>query len=87
MADELAKANISVILTGNRGAAANWETVEALPGPPLSRSVASILSEAGVLFALAIDAERMFLSFPPPPPPSLFPSSLVRTGKPAKCAG
>jgi hypothetical protein len=55
VADELAAAKIPVILNGHRGAPSEWDTRKALIGPPLSRSPASILAEAGVLFALAAD--------------------------------
>jgi imidazolonepropionase-like amidohydrolase len=54
VAKDLAAANISVILTGNRGAPDSWEKRNCLAGPPLSPSPAKILSEAGVLFALAV---------------------------------
>ncbi|TID14531.1 carbohydrate esterase family 9 protein-like protein [Venturia nashicola] len=56
VADELAKAKIPVILTHYRGALDTWEKKDILPGPPLSRSPASVLSEAGVLFGLAIES-------------------------------
>lgn len=57
VANELAKAKIPIILTHNRGAPDTWEKKDILPGPPLSRSPASVLTEAGVLFGLAIDTE------------------------------
>lgn len=57
VANELAAANISVILTGTRPAPASWETKDSLVGPPLTRSPASILSEAGVHYAVAVAAD------------------------------
>ncbi|KAJ9154718.1 Imidazolonepropionase [Pleurostoma richardsiae] len=58
-ARELAKANIPVILSAFRPGPQSWYEKDALPGPPLSRSPASILSEAGVLYAIAIDGEAL----------------------------
>lgn len=58
VAKELAKAKIPVILTHNRGACDTWEKKDILPGPPLSRSPASVLAEAGVLFGLAIESDE-----------------------------
>ncbi|QDS74888.1 hypothetical protein FKW77_003653 [Venturia effusa] len=58
VAKELAKANIPVILTRNRGACDTWEKKDILPGPPLSQSPASVLAEAGVLFGLAIESDE-----------------------------
>lgn len=43
-----------MILTGNRGGPDKWEKTETLVGPPLTRSAAAVLSEAGVEFGLAI---------------------------------
>ncbi|KAF8851484.1 hypothetical protein BDZ45DRAFT_808264 [Acephala macrosclerotiorum] len=57
VADELAAANISVILTANRGAPDTFEKINTLPGPPLSKMPAEILSDAGVTFGLAIEGE------------------------------
>ncbi|KAH8658291.1 hypothetical protein BX600DRAFT_524683 [Xylariales sp. PMI_506] len=57
VARELAEADIPVILTANRGSIAEWATLDSLPGPPLSRSPASILTEAGVKFAIAIEGQ------------------------------
>lgn len=57
VAKELAEAKIPLILTANRGAPDSWETINALPGPPLSKSAATVLAEAGVLFGLAIPGE------------------------------
>ncbi|KAH8662401.1 hypothetical protein BX600DRAFT_414492 [Xylariales sp. PMI_506] len=55
VAKELAEANIPIILTADRGNIAEWDTKDSFPGPPLSRSAASILSEAGVKYAIAIE--------------------------------
>ncbi|EHK48366.1 carbohydrate esterase family 9 protein [Trichoderma atroviride IMI 206040] len=54
VADDLAAANISVILSENRAAPDVFRDSDAVVGPPLTRSVASYLKEAGVTFALAI---------------------------------
>jgi hypothetical protein len=54
VADDLAAANISVILSENRPAPDVFRDSDAVVGPPLTRSVASYLREAGVTFALAI---------------------------------
>ncbi len=57
LADELAAANISIILTANRGAPDTFEKINTLPGPPLSKMPAQILANAGVTFGLAIVGE------------------------------
>ncbi|KAH8660644.1 carbohydrate esterase family 9 protein-like protein [Tricladium varicosporioides] len=57
IAPSLASHNIPVILTSARGAPDTFEKRHALPGPPLSRSPAAILYEAGVKFCLAIAGE------------------------------
>ncbi|KAL2065685.1 hypothetical protein VTL71DRAFT_3355 [Oculimacula yallundae] len=57
VATELAEAKIPVILTANRGAPAFFEDRRSLPGPPLSRSPAAVLTEAGVKYALSIFGE------------------------------
>ncbi|EHK24608.1 carbohydrate esterase family 9 protein [Trichoderma virens Gv29-8] len=54
VAKELAAANISVILSENRPAPDTFRDKDAVVGPPLTRSIASHLKEAGVTFALAI---------------------------------
>lgn len=54
VAKDLAAANISVILSENRPAPDVFRDSDAVVGPPLTRSVASYLKEAGVTFALAI---------------------------------
>ncbi|KAF1988789.1 hypothetical protein K402DRAFT_373086 [Aulographum hederae CBS 113979] len=54
VAKDLAKANISVILTHVRGAPDSWEKKDILVGPPLTRSAASVLVEEGVRFGIAI---------------------------------
>lgn len=54
MAKDLAAANISVILSENRPAPDVFRDKDAVVGPPLTRSVASYLKEAGVTFALSI---------------------------------
>ena len=54
VAKELAEAEIPIILTGNRGAPSSFEEKEVLTGPPLTRSVASVLVENNVTFAIAL---------------------------------
>lgn len=54
MAKELAAADISVILSATRPGPASWETKDSVVGPPLTRSPASILSEAGVRYAISV---------------------------------
>ncbi|KAH6967848.1 carbohydrate esterase family 9 protein [Ilyonectria sp. MPI-CAGE-AT-0026] len=53
VAKELVAAHIPVILSESRPAPETFRGKDALPGPPLSRSTASYLSEAGVHYALA----------------------------------
>ena len=57
VADELAAAKIPVILTANRGAPDGWEKRNLLVGPPLTKSAAAVLTDAGVAFGLAISGE------------------------------
>ncbi|KAL4788813.1 hypothetical protein BDV19DRAFT_397964 [Aspergillus venezuelensis] len=54
VAEPLAKANIPVILTGNRGAPDTWEKKDTFPGPPLSEIPAKVLLDAGVQVGLAV---------------------------------
>ncbi|KAK7935443.1 carbohydrate esterase family 9 [Apiospora marii] len=53
VAKELAEVGIPVILSATRPGFATWEGKDYLVGPPLTRSPASMLSEAGVLYAIA----------------------------------
>ncbi|KAJ4423943.1 hypothetical protein N0V82_001371 [Gnomoniopsis sp. IMI 355080] len=53
-AHEIAEAKIPLILTATRPAPDTWSRKDSLPGPPLSRSPADILTEAGVFFAIAL---------------------------------
>ncbi|CAG8948765.1 hypothetical protein HYFRA_00001887 [Hymenoscyphus fraxineus] len=57
VAKDLARANIPVILTANRGAPDRFEKRNALPGPPLTKFPAAVLTDAGVKFGLAIAGE------------------------------
>ncbi|KAH7317715.1 hypothetical protein BKA65DRAFT_438774 [Rhexocercosporidium sp. MPI-PUGE-AT-0058] len=57
VAKDLAEAKIPVILTANRGAPAQFDVRFSLPGPPLSRSPAAVLTEAGVKYALSVFGE------------------------------
>ncbi|KND94996.1 hypothetical protein TOPH_00533 [Tolypocladium ophioglossoides CBS 100239] len=59
VAKDLAAANTPVILTKNRPSGDQFRSRDAVIGPPLSRSVASHLTEAGVTFALAIAEDSM----------------------------
>ncbi|KAJ6785803.1 hypothetical protein PWT90_06936 [Aphanocladium album] len=54
VAKDLAAANIPVILTRDRGAPVNFRSKDGFVGPPLTRSIASYLKEAGVKFGLAL---------------------------------
>ncbi|XWX02413.1 hypothetical protein V2A60_010450 [Cordyceps javanica] len=54
VAQDLADADIPVILTEDRGAPTSFRTRDGFVGPPLSRSIASHLKEAGVKFGLAL---------------------------------
>ncbi|TKW54460.1 hypothetical protein CTA1_10760 [Colletotrichum tanaceti] len=56
---ELAESQIPVILTETRPAPYSFRHRDAVVGPPLTPSVARILSEAGVYFAVAIVADIM----------------------------
>ena len=58
VAEELATAEIPVILTGNRGAPDSWEKRELLVGPPLTKSAAAVLSEANVIYGLAVYTDQ-----------------------------
>ncbi|KAF4626832.1 hypothetical protein G7Y89_g11326 [Cudoniella acicularis] len=64
VATHLSHAKIPIILTSNRGAPDTFEKINALPGPPLSHSPASILSKAGVKFGLAIDGDSHIHDLP-----------------------
>jgi len=54
VAADLATSMTPLILTRNRDAPDTFEKRHALPGPPLSRSPAAVLAEAGVEFGIAI---------------------------------
>ncbi|KAK1984803.1 hypothetical protein LZ30DRAFT_585391 [Colletotrichum cereale] len=56
---ELAESQIPVILTETRPAPASFRHRDAVVGPPLTPSVARILGEAGVYFAVAIVSDLM----------------------------
>ncbi|KXH60368.1 hypothetical protein CSAL01_05749 [Colletotrichum salicis] len=56
---ELAKSQIPLILTETRPAPSSYRHRDAVVGPPLTPSVARILSEAGVYFAVAIVTDIM----------------------------
>ncbi|KAK8034743.1 carbohydrate esterase family 9 [Apiospora rasikravindrae] len=57
VANELADAGIPVILSATRPGFVTWEGKDYLVGPPLTRSPASVLSEAGVLYAIAVKGD------------------------------
>ncbi|KAM3066376.1 hypothetical protein ACMFMG_003117 [Clarireedia jacksonii] len=57
VAKEIAESKTPLILTQNRGAPDTFEKRSALSGPPLTRSPAAVLADAGVLFGLAITGE------------------------------
>ncbi|OAA52148.1 carbohydrate esterase family 9 protein [Cordyceps fumosorosea ARSEF 2679] len=54
VAEDLAAADIPVILTRDRGAPTTFRTRDGFVGPPLTRSIASHLKDAGVKFGLAL---------------------------------
>ncbi|KUI64087.1 Imidazolonepropionase [Cytospora mali] len=54
-ADEIAKAKIPLIFTGTRPGPDVWTKKDSPPGPPLTRSPADLLSEAGVFYAVALN--------------------------------
>lgn len=54
VAKDLAAAGIPVILTRDRGAPTTFGTRDGFVGPPLTRSIASYLKDAGVKFGLAL---------------------------------
>ncbi|OAA77103.1 carbohydrate esterase family 9 protein [Akanthomyces lecanii RCEF 1005] len=54
VANDLSTAGIPVILTQDRGAPTSFRTRDGFVGPPLTRSIASYLKEAGVKFGLAL---------------------------------
>lgn len=64
-AKEIAEAKIPLIFTATRPGPDSWTKKDSPPGPPLSRSPADILSEAGVLYAVAIntDGGKSYISF------------------------
>ncbi|KAK7733960.1 hypothetical protein SLS53_008112 [Cytospora paraplurivora] len=55
LADDIAKAKIPLIFTGARPGPETWTKKDSPPGPPLSRSPADTLNEAGVLYALSLN--------------------------------
>ncbi|KAI0123869.1 hypothetical protein BJ170DRAFT_687117 [Xylariales sp. AK1849] len=57
VAKELAEANIPVILSATRPGPASWAGKDCLTGPPLTRSPASVLGEAGVHYAVSVESE------------------------------
>lgn len=66
VANELAAADVPVILTRNRGAPSSFEKKDILVGPPLTRSPAAILAEANVTFGIAIPSMGESLCLIPP---------------------
>ena len=54
MAKELAEHNVPVILSHGRAAPDSFREKDAVVGPPLSRNIASYLSEAGVTYAISV---------------------------------
>jgi hypothetical protein len=64
VAAELAAAHIPVILNPFRGAPWQWQNLDSLVGPPLTKSSARVLADAGVTFGIAMGGMSMFF-FPP----------------------
>ncbi|KUI62725.1 Imidazolonepropionase [Cytospora mali] len=56
-ADEIAKAKIPLIFTGTRPGPDIWTKKDSPPGPPLTRSPADLLSEAGVFYAVTLNTD------------------------------
>ncbi|KAH8680468.1 hypothetical protein BGZ61DRAFT_359170 [Ilyonectria robusta] len=54
VASEISQANISIILTENRPAPAEFRHRDAVVGPPLTPCIARLLKEAGVTFAISL---------------------------------
>ncbi|KAI1326030.1 hypothetical protein F5Y16DRAFT_376142 [Xylariaceae sp. FL0255] len=54
IANELARHQIPVILSATRPAPTDWELRNVISGPPLTRSPADILTEAGVQYAVSV---------------------------------
>ncbi|PSR78882.1 hypothetical protein BD289DRAFT_443226 [Coniella lustricola] len=79
-ANELAAAKVPLILTANHPGPDSWRKREAPPGPPLSRSPADILHEAGVVFGIACPIEG-------PPGDSRIHSTALEAAWAAKYAG
>ncbi|KAJ2961277.1 hypothetical protein NQ176_g11014 [Zarea fungicola] len=63
VAKELAAAGIPIILTEDRGGPTTFRTKDALVGPPLTRSIASYLKEAGVQVGFALLEPQMPTDF------------------------
>lgn len=57
LAEEIAKAKIPLIFTATRPGPDSWTKKDSPPGPPLGRSPADILTEAGVFYAVAINTD------------------------------
>lgn len=62
VAAELAAAHIPVILNLFRGAPWQWQNLDSLVGPPLTKSSAQVLAVAGVTFGIAMGGMSMFFS-------------------------
>ncbi|KAL1857697.1 hypothetical protein Daus18300_010217 [Diaporthe australafricana] len=57
LAEEIAKAKTPLIFTATRPGPDSWTKKDSPPGPPLGRSPADMLSEAGVFYAVAINTD------------------------------
>lgn len=64
VATELAAARIPVILTSTRPAPDSFQKLDVQSGPPLSRSPAAVLIEAGVKLAIAIGNTGLYFFSP-----------------------
>ncbi|KAF3770463.1 hypothetical protein M406DRAFT_344188 [Cryphonectria parasitica EP155] len=80
-AREIAEAKVPLILTATRPGPDSWTKINSLPGPPLSRSPADVLSEAGVFFGISI------LGQGGPPGDSRIQSTALEASWAAKYAG
>lgn len=59
---ELAEAKIPVILSKNRPGQSTFRHRDSVIGPPLTPSIASYLSDAGVFYAIAVTPQSGFSS-------------------------
>lgn len=54
-----------MILTATRPGPDSWTKKDSLPGPPLSRSPADVLNEAGVFYGIALNTDGGNITYLP----------------------